>query len=113
MLLLPFKDSGSFFAGEDGVLKAAVCGSFGGWNLDLANDVFALVMKHISFGRNGGAIAGKAEVDINGVRHLINNVTMRKGDIKAIEPAAGMAEFDGVAARLTIHHIGNNVGVAS
>ena len=113
MLLLPFKDSGSFFAGEDGVLKAAVCGSFGGWNLDLANDVFALVIKNVSFGRNGGAIAGKAEVDIYGVRHLIDDVTVRKGDIKAIEPAAGVAKLYGVAAGFAIHHIGNNVGVAS
>jgi hypothetical protein len=42
-VLLLFQDGGTFFVGKNGAFKQAEVGGFGGWNLDLADDLFALL----------------------------------------------------------------------
>lgn len=87
--LLFFQNGGAFFVGEDGAFKAAKVGGFGGWNLDLADGIFAFVVEEVAFGGDRRVIAGKVEVEIDWVGSFIDYVTGRQGDIEAIAPTAG------------------------
>ena len=80
----------------------AEVGGFGGWNLNLADDVFALVVEEIALGGDGGVIAGEVEIDIDGVGGFIDDVAGREGDVEAIAPAASGVEVDGIDARLVV-----------
>ena len=66
-VLLLFEDGGVLFVGKNGGLKTAEVGGFGGRNLDLTDDVFALVVEEIAFGRDRGVVAGEVEVEVDGV----------------------------------------------
>ena len=48
--LLLFEDGGVLFIGEDDGFQVAEVGGSGGRNLNLADDVFALVVEEVAFG---------------------------------------------------------------
>jgi hypothetical protein len=96
--LLLFEDGGVLFVGENSVLELAEGGGFGGRNLDLTDDVFALVMEKIAFGRDRGVVAGKVEIEVDRIWSLIDDVAGRDGDVVAITPAAGAFKVDGIVS---------------
>ncbi|MGA2169768.1 MAG: hypothetical protein ABSG62_16305 [Terracidiphilus sp.] len=102
IVLLLFEDGGAFFVGEDGAFKLAEGGSLVGWNLDLADDVFALVVEVVVLCRDGGVVAGEIDIDVNGVGGFIDDVTGGNGDVVGIVPAAGGGEVDGDGAGLVV-----------
>jgi hypothetical protein len=87
--LLLLEDGGVLFVGENDRLKMAEFGGFGGRNLHLADDVFALVVEKIAFRRNQGVVAGKVEVERDRVWSFIDSIAGRDGDVEAVAPAAG------------------------
>ena len=82
--------------------EVAEVGGFGSGKLDLADDVFALVVEQAALGGDGGVVAGEVEVDVDGVGGLIDDVAGGEGDVEAVAPVAGGAEIDGDGARLVV-----------
>jgi hypothetical protein len=70
-----FWDGGDFFVGEDGAFQFAERGRLVGWSLDLADDVFALVVEEVVLGLDGGVVAGEIDIDVNGAGGFIYEVT--------------------------------------
>lgn len=106
--LLLFKDGYASFVGEDGVFEAAEVGGPGGRDLDLADDVLALVVEETAFDRGRGVIAGEVEVDVGGVGEFIDDVTGRKGDVE-LKPATSA----GSSSRATSRRPTTNSKIAS
>jgi hypothetical protein len=100
--LLLLQDGVAFFVGEDGAFKMAEGGGFEGGKFDLADDVFALVVKDVALGGDGGVIAGEVEVDVYGVGGFIDDVAGGEGDVEGVAPAAGGVEVDGDGAGLVV-----------
>src|SRR6266567_4999629 len=103
--LLLFEDGGTFFVGHDRALEFAKGRSLVSGDLDLADNVFALVVELVGFGRDGGVVAGEVLVDTDGIGHFIDDESRREGNVVAVVPAAGGAEVDGESARLVVKRL--------
>jgi len=89
--LLLFQDGGAFFVGEDGAFEFAERRSLVGWNFDLADNIFALVVEAVVLSGEGGVVAGEVHVDVDGVGGLIYDVTGRQRDVEGVVPMTGGA----------------------
>ena len=100
--LLFLEDGCVLFVGEDGRLEAAEIGGFCGWNLDLADHIFAFVVEEIAFGQDFGVITREVEVEVDWVWSFIDDVAGWDDDVETVAPAACGLEVDGIDAGLVV-----------
>jgi len=60
----------------------AEVGGFVGGELDLADYQFALVVKLVVLGGDGGVVGGEIGIDIDGVGGFIDYIAGRQGDVE-------------------------------
>ena len=80
----------SFFVEQDRRFEFAEVSCLVGRNLNLAHYVFALVMQHVSLGRNRRVVAGEVHVDVHGIGRLVDHIAGRQRDIETVAPMPGM-----------------------
>src|SRR6266536_2567385 len=100
--LLFLEHCGSLFVSENRALKLAEIGRLVRRNLDLADDVFALVVELVALCGDGGVIAGKTRVNVDGVWGLVDHVSIRQRDVKTITPEPSGTEIDWHRAGLVV-----------
>jgi hypothetical protein len=50
---------------------------------------------------------------LNGSWRFVDDVAGRQCDIETIAPIAGLADLDGIFARLALHHVGHGARIAA
>jgi hypothetical protein len=82
-------------------------GLFGG-DFNLSDDVFALVVELVFLCSNGRVVGGEIEIDVDGIRGLINDMAGRKNDVDRVVPLTWMADLNGVGAGLVFQDVGHD-----